>query len=235
MTNPVTNQNDVNQLLEMGFPENRAVKALAVTGNQGPQVAMDWIFAHMDDPDIDVPYQPPQGNVLGKSDVDLPKPDLVLNPENAERELAKPLTAEEKAEQLRRVQERMALKKKEREELEKKDLIEREKKRREYGKEATVQKQKFEQLEREKIANELKRQKEEDRIARERVREQIAADKAARGAKFARTSGSPAACTSCCKHILHICRYCIHRCKKGIHLRPSSNSLSRWNQFGGDV
>ena len=147
----------------------------------------------MDDPDIDVPYQPPQGNVLGKSDVDLPKPDLVLNPENAERELAKPLTAEEKAEQLRRVQERMALKKKEREELEKKDLIEREKKRREYGKEATVQKQKFEQLEREKIANELKRQKEEDRIARERVREQIAADKAARGAKFARTSGSPAA------------------------------------------
>ncbi len=57
---------DLNTLLEMGFPQNRAEKALAKTGNQGAQVAMDWLFSHEDDPDIDEPYVAPQGHVLGK-------------------------------------------------------------------------------------------------------------------------------------------------------------------------
>ena len=39
----------LNQLLGMGFPENRCKKALIKTGNGGPEAAMDWLFEHMED------------------------------------------------------------------------------------------------------------------------------------------------------------------------------------------
>ena len=42
----------------MGFSAVRAEKALRVTGNDNVEVAMQWLFEHMDDPDIDVPYNP---------------------------------------------------------------------------------------------------------------------------------------------------------------------------------
>ncbi|PKY02892.1 ubiquitinyl hydrolase [Aspergillus campestris IBT 28561] len=43
------------QLLTMGFPQPRCVKALQATGNSDVEAAMNWIFAHMDDADIDDP------------------------------------------------------------------------------------------------------------------------------------------------------------------------------------
>ncbi|KAJ1913370.1 ubiquitin C-terminal hydrolase Ubp14 [Tieghemiomyces parasiticus] len=43
------------QLTAMGFPEVRCRKALRRTGNAGAEVAMNWLFEHMDDPDIDDP------------------------------------------------------------------------------------------------------------------------------------------------------------------------------------
>jgi ubiquitin carboxyl-terminal hydrolase 5/13 len=42
-------------LLGMGFPQNRCEKALRATGNTDPNAAMEWLFAHMDDVDIDDP------------------------------------------------------------------------------------------------------------------------------------------------------------------------------------
>lgn len=39
----------------MGFPRVRCEKALHATGNSDANAAMEWLFAHMDDPDIDVP------------------------------------------------------------------------------------------------------------------------------------------------------------------------------------
>ncbi|KAJ5672425.1 hypothetical protein N7507_001552 [Penicillium longicatenatum] len=45
----------MDQLLGMGFPTVRCEKALYATGNSDPEVAMNWLFAHMEDPDIDEP------------------------------------------------------------------------------------------------------------------------------------------------------------------------------------
>ncbi|OAA44123.1 ubiquitin carboxyl-terminal hydrolase 14 [Metarhizium rileyi] len=39
----------------MGFPVNRCEKALYATGNSDANAAMEWLFGHMDDPDIDTP------------------------------------------------------------------------------------------------------------------------------------------------------------------------------------
>ncbi len=46
---------DLQTLLDMGFPEPRARRALVKTGHKGAQVAMDWLFDHADDADIDDP------------------------------------------------------------------------------------------------------------------------------------------------------------------------------------
>ncbi|BDD63817.1 hypothetical protein MAP00_008675 [Monascus purpureus] len=43
------------QLLGMGFPEKRIEKALHATGNSDAESAMNWLLAHMEDPDIDEP------------------------------------------------------------------------------------------------------------------------------------------------------------------------------------
>jgi len=43
------------QLEAMGFPRVRCEKALHATGNTDANLAMEWLFAHMDDPDIDTP------------------------------------------------------------------------------------------------------------------------------------------------------------------------------------
>ncbi|PTB49901.1 hypothetical protein M431DRAFT_499916 [Trichoderma harzianum CBS 226.95] len=45
----------VAQLEAMGFPLNRAEKALHATGNSDANAAMEWLFAHLDDADIDAP------------------------------------------------------------------------------------------------------------------------------------------------------------------------------------
>nr|BAG62250.1 unnamed protein product [Homo sapiens] len=53
-------------LIEMGFPRGRAEKALALTGNQGIEAAMDWLMEHEDDPDVDEPLETPLGHILGR-------------------------------------------------------------------------------------------------------------------------------------------------------------------------
>lgn len=50
-----SNQEALLSLQQMGFPTNRCEKALHATGNSDANVAMEWLFAHMDDPDIDEP------------------------------------------------------------------------------------------------------------------------------------------------------------------------------------
>ena len=43
------------QLESMGFGRNRCERALYATGNDDAEAAMNWLFSHMEDPDIDDP------------------------------------------------------------------------------------------------------------------------------------------------------------------------------------
>jgi hypothetical protein len=97
----------------------------------------------------------------------------------------KPLTAEEKAEQLKRIDEKLKIKRAEREEREKQEALQREKFRMKTGREVGEAKRRFEEQEMKEIAEARRREKVEDKQARERVRAQIEADKEARRLKAA--------------------------------------------------
>lgn len=97
----------------------------------------------------------------------------------------KPLTEEEKKAQLALLEEKIKKKRAEREEQEKKDALEREKNRIRSGKDMTAAKARQEEMEMKKIVEQRKKEKADEKIARERVKAQIEADKAARKAKLA--------------------------------------------------
>ncbi|KAF5392582.1 hypothetical protein D9757_002232 [Collybiopsis confluens] len=59
---PEFNEAALAQLQTMGFPLIRCQKALLATGNSDSEAAMEWLFGHMDDPDIDSPIQPSSGS-----------------------------------------------------------------------------------------------------------------------------------------------------------------------------
>ncbi|KAF2012208.1 hypothetical protein BU24DRAFT_352794 [Aaosphaeria arxii CBS 175.79] len=51
----IPNEGALSMLEAMGFPRVRCEKALHATGNADPEAASNWLFAHMEDPDIDTP------------------------------------------------------------------------------------------------------------------------------------------------------------------------------------
>lgn len=53
----VPNQGVLEMLEGMGFPQIRCTKALKATGNADPEAASNWLFEHMEDPDIDEPME----------------------------------------------------------------------------------------------------------------------------------------------------------------------------------
>ncbi|XP_019342623.2 UBX domain-containing protein 1 isoform X1 [Alligator mississippiensis] len=178
-------------LVEMGFPPGRAEKALALTGNQGIEQAMDWLVEHENDPDVDDPYVPPQGLVLGTGEpseggapptpLEEPDPEAEGSPEGGSRQ---PLSEEEKREQTKRMMELIAQKQREREERERRETVERERLRRRQGQELSAIRQRLQEDEMRKAAEDRRREKMEEQLARQRVREKIERDKAERAKKF---------------------------------------------------
>ena len=51
------NEQALELLLGMGFPTVRCEKALYTTGNSDAEAALNWLFEHMEDPDIDEPLR----------------------------------------------------------------------------------------------------------------------------------------------------------------------------------
>ncbi|KAK0556594.1 ubiquitin C-terminal hydrolase Ubp14 [Tilletia horrida] len=55
---PTINEEALASLLSFGFPEIRCKRALLATGNAAnPEIALNWLMEHMEDPDIDAPLR----------------------------------------------------------------------------------------------------------------------------------------------------------------------------------
>jgi ubiquitin carboxyl-terminal hydrolase 5/13 len=61
----VPNEAALSMLEAMGFPRVRCEKALHATGNADPEAASNWLFSHMEDPDIDDPVDFNAGSTGG--------------------------------------------------------------------------------------------------------------------------------------------------------------------------
>ncbi|XP_035885494.1 UBX domain-containing protein 1 isoform X2 [Phyllostomus discolor] len=166
-------------LIEMGFPRGRAEKALALTGNQGIEAAMDWLMEHEDDPDVDEPLATPLGHVLGREAT-----PSEHGPGSAAEESKPTLSEEERQEQTKRMLELVAQKQREREEREEREALERERQRRRQGQELSAARQRLQEDEMRRAAEERRREKAEELAARQRVREKIERDKAERAKKY---------------------------------------------------
>jgi ubiquitin carboxyl-terminal hydrolase 5/13 len=66
----VPNEAALSMLEAMGFPRVRCEKALHATGNADAEAASNWLFAHMEDPDIDTPIDLGGGSGKGSTVID---------------------------------------------------------------------------------------------------------------------------------------------------------------------
>lgn len=171
MVIPEVNEELLSELEEMGFPKERATRALHFSGNVSLEAAANWIVEHENDPDID---QMPMVPVSSKKD-EAPKPSL---------------TPEEIKQRQQELRERARKKK---EEEEKRMEREREKERIRVGRELLEAKRMEEENERKRLLALRKAEKEEERRAREKIRQKLEEDKAERRRKLGLPPEEPAA------------------------------------------
>lgn len=149
------------ELEAMGFPKERATRALHYSGNVNMEAAANWIIEHENDADID---------------------QMPLVPAKTKAAAAKPsLTPEERRIKAQELKERARKKK---EEEEKRMEREREKERIRVGKELLEAKRIEEENERKRIMALRKAEKEEEKRAREKIRQKLEEDKAERRRKL---------------------------------------------------
>ncbi|PIN11745.1 putative ubiquitin regulatory protein [Handroanthus impetiginosus] len=171
MVVPEVNQQLFAELEEMGFPKERAIRALHFSGNVSLEAAANWIVEHENDPDID------QMPLVPASSKKTEPPKQALTPEEIKQ----------KQQELRE----RARKKKEEEE--KRMEREREKERIRVGRELLEAKRIEEENERKRLLALRKAEKEEEQRAREKIRQKLEEDKAERRRKLGLPPEDPAA------------------------------------------
>ncbi|OQR91731.1 hypothetical protein ACHHYP_04434 [Achlya hypogyna] len=159
MALPPVNEAFLSQLVEMGFPDVRARKALLATNDGNLEQCINWLDEHQDDADIDVPIQ---------------FIDMAAH--------KRTLTAEEKAAKVEELKLKIEQKRKEREELAKKDDVAREIARRNMGKEAIAAKEEYDAIQTRLLREKQRKEKLEAKAERERLLRQLEMDKAERRA-----------------------------------------------------
>ncbi|KAL3228947.1 Ubiquitin carboxyl-terminal hydrolase 14 [Nakaseomyces bracarensis] len=68
------NETFISQLEEMGFSRNASIRALFNTGNSNPELAMNWLFEHIEDEDVNSEFVAPK--MVPKNEVD---PELIAS------------------------------------------------------------------------------------------------------------------------------------------------------------
>lgn len=156
-------------LMDMGFGANRAVRALRATDYKGAEAAMEWLLARAEDASLDEDFTEEEGREI-QAELDKAKA----------QENKVPLTAEEKAEKLAKLEEKRLENRAKREQKEKEEAREKEKARLASGKDMGEIRQALAEQEIKKLAVLRRQEKEDDKKAKARVLAQIEADKAAR-------------------------------------------------------
>ncbi|CAD6199763.1 unnamed protein product [Caenorhabditis auriculariae] len=180
----------LDQLLEMGFPKEKAEAAVSVA-NGSLESAIDWIMNSGNGSESTTNEEKPEtANSFKCNDC-----DKLFRDENAmmfhatksghenfseSSEEIKPLTAEEREAKAKDLRERIKAHRAKKDEQEKEEALDREKRRREEGKLMLERREQQKNDELRAIAEERKRQKLEDQEAKKRVLEQIRLDKEAR-------------------------------------------------------
>jgi len=146
------NKELLQQVMDMGFSELRAEKALYKTDNAGVENAVEWLSAHMEDEDIDLPLLKPAA----------PKPKM--SKEEAE---AKAMELQKRLRQKKAEEEKLSEKEKERMRIEStKMMVEANEKLKEEERIRAIQQQKREKEEHDRHKAELKERLRQDYIER---------------------------------------------------------------------
>ncbi|XP_001945424.1 UBX domain-containing protein 1-like [Acyrthosiphon pisum] len=162
----MTSQETVQFLIDAGFQKEKAEKSVSMTGNQGVEPAMEWLLAHNDDKmepstaqeastaNTNSETNTPSATVAKCEDSNKLFADTTALDYHAIKsghsnfagstEEIKPLTEDEKKEQIKKLVERLKEKRKERETKEKGEELERKKIKIGTGKEKAVAEKKLE-------------------------------------------------------------------------------------------
>jgi len=179
----------------MGFPENRARKALQLKKEIQP--AMDWLLQHSDDADIDEPLNIPEGGSAtgegleaksykcedcGKILRDAAAIELHAHRTGHENfaesvDEIKPLTEEEKKEKLAHLKAILQERKKLKQVVNEKDEIEKERERRKSGREGREAQKKYVEQQHSKELEKQKKEREEEKAYAAKVKAQLEQDK----------------------------------------------------------
>ena len=163
---PVVTKEVVDQLVEMGFPELRAQKALLKTSNAGLEGAINWLTEHLEDADIDDAIE---GEYAVKT-----QEELGQEAAEAMAGIGSGLSAEEKKAKL---DDMLAKARAKKAGISVEEEKAKEKARREEGKLTVHSKRELEEQQRKRDQEARKREKREFELERQRLREKVEADR----------------------------------------------------------